>query len=89
MESYRQAATQRSAEIRNRRNENLKNLIMTWPPLMTSEEFKGYLKTLADDIIADGRRKYHPDSMRRRLAGNQWVTFDIVIGRWVNRIRPN
>jgi hypothetical protein len=92
MEEVRQRGVAAMQQGWKTRNENLREVIETWPPTMSKKTFRAKVKELIDspDNLRRRKRKtQRPDSMINRLRSKGFVIFNPDRKLWLNRCVPD
>ena len=85
MESIRQQATKRAAEIKHKKHQRLLLIIHSWPAEIESNQLKELILTLPY-FHSDGSRM-RSSSMINRLRSKNVIQYDASKGVWINNLR--
>lgn len=83
MESFRQRATEQAKKIKQNKNENLKNFVVSLPEIMSTVELK---EKLQDLNYGSKTKKYKIDSLVKRMSHKRMIKFDYNMGFWINQL---
>ena len=87
MHDNRRQGIKASVKKRAKDTNEIRAIVSTWPQTMTTTEFWQRVEYVASTISPTRRRRrYRPDSLRRRICSAGFVRHDQALAVWVNLV---